>query len=86
VEPVKRQAGRGSFQRVVQGELLHREHALYQSTRAFIDERKLDRAQPVGRQAESVKQARTAISQYLNNTGPEAGAEISQGSSVNFFV
>ena len=84
--PNPRRAGGGSFERVVQGELLHREHTPYQSTRAFIDERKLDQAQPAGRQAESFKQARAAISQYLNNTRPEAGAELSQGRSVNFFV
>ena len=87
VEPVNpRQAGGGSFERVVQGELLHREQTPYQSTRAFIDERKLDQAQPAGQQAESFKQARAAISRYLNNTRPEAGAELSQGRSVNFFV
>jgi hypothetical protein len=81
-----RQAGRGSFARVVQGELLHREHTSYQSTRAFIDERSLDQAQPAGRQVESFNQARAAISRYLNNTRPEAAAELSQGRSVNFFV
>lgn len=88
VEPVnRRQAGRGSFERVVQGELLHREHTPYQSTRAFIDERKLDQAQPAGRQqTESLKQARVSISRYLNNTRPEVVAEFSQGRSVNFFV
>jgi len=84
--PNPRSAGRGSFERVVQGELLHREYTPYQSTRAFIDERSLDQAQPAGRQAESLKQARTAISRYLNNTQPEAAAELSQGRSVNFFV
>jgi len=87
VAPVNpRQAGGGSFERVVQGELLHRQQTPYQSTRAFIDERKLDQAQPAGRQAESFQQARAAISRYLNNTRPEAGAEPSQGRSVNFFV
>ncbi|MEN8763611.1 MAG: hypothetical protein ABF290_14385 [Thiogranum sp.] len=88
VEPRKpRQAGRGSSERVIQGELLHREHTPYQSTRAFIDERKLDQAQPAGRQqVESFNQARAAISRYLNNTRPDDGAELSQGRSVNFFV
>ena len=81
-----RQAGGGFSGRVVQGELLHREHASYQSTRAFIDERSLDQAQPAGLQAESFTQARAAISRYLNNTRPEAGSEIGQGSAVNFFV
>jgi len=81
-----RQAGRGSSERVIQGELLHREHTPHQSTRAFIDERRLDQAQPAGRQVESFNQARAAISRYLNNTRPEAAAELSQGRSVNFFV
>jgi hypothetical protein len=81
-----RPAGGGFSGPVVQGELLHREHASYQSTRAFIDERSLDQAQPAGLQAESFTQARAAISRYLNNTRPEAGSEIGQGSAVNFFV
>jgi len=81
-----RQAGRPSPERVIQGELLHREHTPYLSTRAFIDERKLDQAQPAGQQVESFNQARVAISRYLNNTRPEAGAELSQGRAVNFFV
>ena len=84
--PHPRQAGRGSSVRVVQGELLHREHTPYQSTRAFIDERKLDQAQHAGRQDEPLKQARAAVSRYLNNTRPEVAAELSQGRSVNFFV
>jgi hypothetical protein len=81
-----RRAGGGFSGPVVQGELLHREHAPYQSTRAFIDERSLDQAQPAGLQAESFTQARAAISRYLSNTRPEAGSEIGQGSAVNFFV
>ena len=81
-----RRAGGGFSGPVVQGELLHREHASYQSTRAFIDERSLDQAQPAGLQAESFTQARAAISRYLNNTRPEAGSEIGQGGAVNFFV
>ena len=81
-----RRAGGGFSGPVVQGELLHREHGWYQSTRAFIDERSLDQAQPAGLQAESFTQARAAISRYLNNTRPEAGSEIGQGSAVNFFV
>ena len=81
-----RPAGGGFSGPVVQGELLHREHASYQSTRAFIDKRSLDQAQPAGLQAESFTQARAAISRYLNNTPPEAGSEIGQGSAVNFFV
>ena len=81
-----RRAGGGFSGPVVQGELLHREHASYQSTRAFIDERSLDQAQPAGLQAESFTQARAAISRYLNNTRPEAGSETGHGGTVNFFV
>jgi len=85
--PNPRQAGGGFSGRVVQGELLHREHASYQSTRAFIDERSLDQAQPAGLQAESFTQARTAISSYLSNTRHDTtGSEIGQGGAVNFFV
>jgi hypothetical protein len=80
------QASRASFGRVVQGELLQRAHAGYQSTRAFIDERRLDQAQPAGWRDESLRQARVAISRYLNNTRPEAADEFSRGRSVNFFV
>ena len=57
-----RQAGRGPFERVVQGELLQRTHAAaYQSTRAFIDERSLDQAQPAGWRDGSLKQARDVM-------------------------
>ena len=80
------QSGRGSVERVVQGELLQRESATYQSTRAFIDERNLQRAQPAGWQSGSLSRTRTAISSYLNNTGPEVAAGFSQGRSVNFFT
>ena len=79
-----RHAGRGSSERVIQGELLHRQHPSYQSTRAFIDERGLDQAQAAGQRAESLRQSRVAISRYLSNTRPDA--EFSQGRSVNFFV
>ena len=84
--PNPRQAGGGFSGRVVQGELLHREHASYQSTRAFIDERSLDQAQPAGLQADSFTQARAAISSYLSNTRHDTGSEIGQGGAVNFFV
>jgi hypothetical protein len=81
-----RPARHASFERVVQGELLHRARTPYQSTHAFLDERTLDRAQPAERQAESLTQSRTAISRYLDNTRPEAVSELSQGRAVNFFV
>jgi hypothetical protein len=81
-----RQTGVGLSGRVLQGELLLREHASYQSTRAFIDERSLDQAQPAGLQAESFTQARVAISSYLSNTRPDTGGEIGRGGAVNFFV
>ena len=71
-----RQAGRVSSDHVIQGELLYREHTPYQSTRAFIDERSLDQAQLAGQRGESVRQSRAAISRYLNNTRPEAAAEL----------
>jgi hypothetical protein len=80
------QASRESFARVVQGELLQRAHASHQSTRAFIDERRLDQAQPAGLRDESLNQARVAISRYLNNTRPQAADDFSRGRSVNFFV
>ena len=81
-----RQASRESHARVVQGELLHRAQAAYQSTRAFIDERRLDQAQPAGWRDQSLSQARAAISRYVDNTRPEAAAESGRGRSVNFFV
>jgi len=81
-----RPARRASFEQVVQGELLHRARASYQSTRAYLDERTLDQARPAGQQAESLTQSRTAISRYLDNTQPEAVGELSQGRAVNFFV
>ena len=81
-----RPARRASFERVVQGELLQRARTSYQSTRAFLDERTLDRARPAERQAESLGQSRTAISRYLDNIRPEAVGELSQGRVVNFFV
>jgi len=77
---------RGPVERVVQGELLHRERSLYQSTRAFLTERSLDQAQPAERQAQSPEQSRPAISRYLNNTRPESVAEMTQGRSLNLFV
>ena len=90
VRPVgasSQQAGaRESFERVVQGELLHRERASYQSTRAFIQERTMDQTQPAGHQAGSFKQSRSAISHYLSHTRPETFSELTRGKAVNFFV
>ena len=85
-EGVGRQSDRGTVERVLQGELLQRESTAYQSTRAFIDERNLELAQPVGWQNGSFNRSATAISRYLNNTGPDAAAGFSQGRSVNFFA
>ena len=85
--PTSRQTGRESFERVVQGELLQRvPAAAYQSTHAFIDERRLDQARPAGWRDESLTQARAAISRYLNNAQPAAAADTSRGRSVNFSV
>ena len=77
---------RESHERVVQGELLQKERAFYQSTRSFIDERTMDRMQTADHQAESPVQSRSAISRYLNNTRPESLSDLAQGKSVNFFV
>jgi hypothetical protein len=81
-----RQRTRDSFTRVVQGELLQRERTPYQSTQAFVNERKLERAQSADGGAESLNQSRSAIAQYLNNTRPEPRSELTQGRSINFFV
>lgn len=74
------------FERVIQGELLQREHSSYQSTRSFINERSVDHAQPSEHRADGSYQSRSAVSLYLNNTRPEAIADLTQGQSVNFFV
>ncbi len=81
-----RESSRGSDKRVLQGELLQRQTATYQSTRAFIDERILQRAQPAGWQTDSLNRTRVAIAHYLNNTTPAAAAGSDRGRSVNFFV
>ncbi|HHJ17937.1 MAG TPA: hypothetical protein ENJ80_14725 [Gammaproteobacteria bacterium] len=90
VEPVAapqaRRSAREPLQRTVQGELLQRERNPAQSTRGFINERNLNQAQSVGHPAPSPEQSRPAIARYLNNTRPEAVADLTQGRSVNFFV
>ncbi len=75
-----------AFDRVVQGELLQRERGNYQSTRSFINERSADQMQSAERQTGVGYQSRSAVSVYLNNTRPEAIADLTQGRSVNFFV
>lgn len=77
---------RAPHERVVQGELLHRQRAFYQSTRAFIDERNLDQARPAGQPAASLQQSRLAISRYINHVRPEPVTELTQGRSINFVV
>lgn len=85
--PQARQHSREPLLRtVLQGELLQRERNTSQSTRGFINERKLNQAQSVGHPASSPEQSRPAIASYLNNTRPEAVADLTQGRSVNFFV
>ena len=87
VERLKPQTRVGeSVERVVQGELLHREGTPYQSTRAFIDERTMDQTQSANHQAEPPGTARSAISRYMNNTQPESLSELTRGKAVNFFV
>jgi len=90
VQPVEtsnpRARTRESFERVVQGELLHRERTLYQSTRAFIQERAMDQTQPADHRTESFKQSRSAISHYLSHTRAETLSELTRGKAVNFFV
>lgn len=78
-------AARG-VERVVQGELLQRERTFYQSTRAYLNERDFENPLPSERQAGIGRQGRTAIVHYLNNTRPEAIAELTQGQTVNYFV
>ncbi len=72
--------------RIVQGELLDRQRDNYQSTRAFVNERRLDQSRPAGQPGLSTKQSRSAIFQYASNTRPESVADFTQGRSVNFFV
>ena len=77
---------RESRERVVQGELLQRQRASYQSTRSFINERNLDQARPAGEPAASPQQSRLALNRYASNVRPEPVSELTQGRSVNFFV
>lgn len=76
----------GTFERVVQGELLERHAARYQSTRAFLVERSMEHSQPADRQAASDGQARPAIRSYLQHTRPQSVAELTQGRSVDLLV
>lgn len=78
--------GGEQVERVVQGELLQRESARYQSTRAFINERAFDQSLSGHREAATVPRSRAAISLYLNNTGREVVAGPAQGRSINYFV
>jgi len=73
-------------ERVVQGELLQRERTLYQSTRAFIDERDFDHALSDSGRANAAPRSRAAISLYLNNARPEPVAGLAQGRSINYFA
>ena len=75
-----------AVERVVQGELLQRERTPYQSTRAFINERRFEHASSSEHQTGAGRPSRAAISHYLNNTRPEAIADLTHGTSVNFFV
>jgi hypothetical protein len=89
VAPAPRQRCTGeACEGVVQGELLERrERSFYQSTRAFLDERSLNHARPA-EQAGRVnpQQSRSAIALYLNNARTESVSDLTQGSSINFFV
>jgi hypothetical protein len=71
---------------VVQGELLQRERTLYQSTRAYLSERSFENALSSDRDPDAARQGRSAIFHYLNNTRPEAIADLTQGQTVNYFV
>jgi hypothetical protein len=63
-----------------------REHTRNPSTRAWLAARTLEHALPGEGGAGIGRQARSAILGYLNNTRPEAIAELLQGQSVNAFV
>ncbi len=79
-------ASRERSARVVQGELLGRQRDTYQSTRAFVNERNIDRSRDAGEPAISSYQARSALYQYANNIRTESIADQTRGRSVNFFV
>ena len=81
-----RARGFGAFERVVQGELLERPVAYYQSTRAFILERSMEGAQPAERQPATLSQTRPAIARYLNHSRPESVPELTRGRSVDLVV
>ncbi len=76
----------GRCERVVQGELLERQRAQYQSTQAFLVERSLERAQSADRQPASLYQTRPAIARYLNHSRLESVPELTRGRSVNLVV
>jgi len=78
--------GRERPARVVQGELLDRQRDTYQSTRAFVNERRLDQSRPADQPGVSTLQSRSALFQYANNIRPESIADLTQGRSVNFFI
>jgi len=90
IEPVaasrRSSRSRDDGERVVQGELLHRERMLYQSTRAYLDERSFEHALPGTRRGASTPQSRSAVYHYLSNARPETVADLAPGRSVNFFV
>jgi hypothetical protein len=88
VEQLNQRAGAHErpYGRVLQGELLPRERAPYQSTRAFINERSLDQARPAGQAPEIPNRSRSAIARYLNHTHAEPVSEMTQGRSLNLFV
>jgi hypothetical protein len=75
-----------TVERVVQGELLQRERTYYQSTRAYLNERSFENARPSDCHARAGHPSGSAIFHYLNNTRPEAIADLTQGQSVNCFV
>ena len=81
-----RQRPAGVPEAVLQGELLEQPRPLFQSTRAFLTERSLDRAQPAERQPASPDRSRPAINRYLNHSRPESVTELIQGRSVDLLV
>ena len=80
--------GEERFEHVVQGELLQRERdpAHTQTTREFINERRFEHARDSEYGSAGGHQSRSAIALYLNNSRPEAVADLTQGRSVNYFV
>jgi len=84
----QRRPSRAPENTVIQGELLDRPRASYQSTRAFLDERALGRARPAedAGASRSGLAARSALSSYLNHVQPESRLELAQGQVLDFFV